>query len=347
MALMTSALYLYYAVTVWSLLDHMKEGPLKDYVRGPGLHIELLISSVGLAILMVLINQWSESPRLRRRSFGRIILIKSGLYLAGILLLAALTLLALWLFVMTRDDLLALFALMTGRLFISVWGWFILSILAVNFLMEVRRKVGPGNLAALVTGKYHRPKSEDRLFLFLDLKDSTAIAETLGHERYSQLIRECFHDLTEVVVQSGASIYQYAGDEVILTWRTNKERSAEMCVAAFFAFEKKLSDRGDTYRDRYGTRPTFRAGAEAGVVTATEVGDIKRDIAYHGDPLNTAARLLDLCNSVGRRLLISDRIRQMIRESAGFLIDREGEYQLRGKAAAVAVYGVSEASAVT
>ncbi len=338
---MTCALYLFYFVSVWGLLHHMKDGPLKDYASGVGIHIELWISSVGLAVAMVLINRWAESSGLRRRPFGQIILVKSGLYVVGVLVLAALTLSALRLFVMTGDEIRAVTGRMTGRLFVCLWGWFVLSILAVNFLMEVRRKVGPGNLGALVTGRYHRPRSEDRLFLFLDLRSSTTIAEELGHERYSQLIRECFHDLTDVVLESGASIYQYVGDEVVLTWTARDGQSAARCLEAFFAFQRKLEDRRDEYQSRFGVSPQFLAGAEAGNVTATEVGDIKRDIAYHGDPLNTAARLLELCKKADRRLLISDRIQSVIGDVPGYLLDWRGEFQLRGKTESVGVYAVS------
>ena len=48
---------------------------------------------------------------------------------------------------------------------------------------------------------------------------------------------------------------------------------------------------------KYGETPIFNAGMDAGVVTVTEIGDIKRDLAFHGDVLNTAARIQGLCNS--------------------------------------------------
>lgn len=39
-----------------------------------------------------------------------------------------------------------------------------------------------------------------------------------------------------------------------------------------------------------------------------EVGDVKREIAYHGDVLNTASRLLDLCKTRDADLVASSRL---------------------------------------
>jgi adenylate cyclase len=40
--------------------------------------------------------------------------------------------------------------------------------------------IGPGTLVNLLLGRYHRPVAEDRIFMFLDLNDSTAIAPLRG-----------------------------------------------------------------------------------------------------------------------------------------------------------------------
>ncbi|NNE47940.1 MAG: adenylate/guanylate cyclase domain-containing protein [Rhodothermales bacterium] len=343
--LLISTFYLFYFVVVWGLMDYFKDGMLKTYVSGPGIHVELLISAVGFAATMLLVDVWSDSTRLRRRPFGQIILIKSGVYVLCLLVVASITNVVLLLFVFPGDQLMRMMQAMTGRLVVSIIVSFIVSVVAVNFLREVRRKVGPGNLAALISGRYHRPKSEDRLFLFIDLQGSTTIAETLGHRQYSQLLNECFHDLTDFVLESGASIYQYVGDEVVLTWTAGDAVSSEQCLEAFFGFDRRLAKRSEYYEHRFGHAPQFRAGADVGSVTATEVGDIKRDIAYHGDPLNTAARLLELCKTDGRRMLISDRVQTEIRNGSGLLTNWIGDFQLRGKAEKVGVYGVSSATA--
>src|SRR5262249_32957897 len=49
----------------------------------------------------------------------------------------------------------------------------------INFLRQLDRMLGPGTLMSLLLGRYHRPVAEERIFMFLDLNDSTAIAAAL------------------------------------------------------------------------------------------------------------------------------------------------------------------------
>jgi len=65
-------------------------------------------------------------------------------------------------------------------------------------------------------GRFNTPWEEERIFMFLDLQSSTEHAENLGHVEYSKMIQDCFNDLG-IVVENEADIYQYIGDEAILT----------------------------------------------------------------------------------------------------------------------------------
>ena len=339
--LVTASMYLYYFVVGWGLSDRFTEGVFKEYVTGPGIQWELAISSLGLGMLLVLINRWGESPRVRRWSFGRIIVVKSALFIGGLSVVVGLVQLALRLFVYSAQEARAVTSTLSVRMGVSVGVWFLLSAVAVNFLLEVRRKVGPGNLTALITGRYQRPRSEDRVFLFVDLKGSTTIAEALGHERYSLFIQGCFHDLSEAVLRFGARIYQYVGDEAVLTWPAEQQDAKVSCIRTFFAFQSRLDERRSWYEQRFGIAPQFRAGVEAGHVTVAEVGDIKREIAYHGDPLNTAARLLELCKEYDQSVLVSEEFSRAIQQESDFRTERQGEVTLRGKAEPMPIYGVT------
>ena len=92
---------------------------------------------------------------------------------------------------------------------------------SLSFLWEITRLLGRGNFLKLVTGKFYSPKEEYRIFMFVDLKSSTTIAEKLGHLLYSSFIKDCFYDLS-VMHQYSTQIYQYVGDEAVLTWTRTK-----------------------------------------------------------------------------------------------------------------------------
>ena len=52
----------------------------------------------------------------------------------------------------------------------------------IIFFRQLDRILGPGVLLSYLLGRYHRPHREARIFMFLDLKSSTSLAEELGHE---------------------------------------------------------------------------------------------------------------------------------------------------------------------
>jgi adenylate cyclase len=342
--LVTAAWYLYYLLGVGGMVDYLREGLMLEYVTGPAIHVETLLSGLGLGVILALVSHVTEGTRLRLRPFGQIILLKSALYLVGLALVAVVVNLAMLGFIYSWRELRAIWSIMSPRLALSLAAWMVLSVVVVNFIMEVRRKVGPGKLWALLTGRYHRPREENRVFLFLDLKGSTSITESLGHARYSQFLRQVYHDLTEIVLRYGAEIYQYVGDEVVLTWPARDPDSGARSLHAFFAFRQKLRRKAEWYRDAFGAAPEFRAGIDCGEVTATEVGDIKRDIAFHGDPLNTAARLLELCGEYEDSVLVSGKVRDAIVSDRSLAADLRGELVLRGQSRPVPIYGVTSAA---
>ena len=53
--------------------------------------------------------------------------------------------------------------------------------------------------------------------MFLDLKSSTHLAETLEHVTCSRLIQDCYAELTAPLLDYNAQVYQYVGDEVVVT----------------------------------------------------------------------------------------------------------------------------------
>ena len=179
--------------------------------------------------------------------------------------------------------------------------------------------------------------------MFLDLKASTTIAESIGHIRYSSLVQDFFRDLG-VVARYDAEVYQYVGDEAVLTWKLENGLRTANCLNAFFAFKAKLARRSEYYTTRYGLVPEFKAGLNAGKIVMAEVGEIKREIAYHGDTINTAARIQGACNEFGAELLISENLHQMIDwpSNPDLQASQIGDILLKGKTQAVKLYAVEK-----
>jgi len=164
---------------------------------------------------------------------------------------------------------------------------------AVIVILQMNRMIGTNVLRYFVAGVYHRPQLEPRVFLFLDLVGSTQLAERLGSGRYFELLRRFVDDLTAPILDADGEIYQYAGDEVVVTWPLAAGVRSANCVRCFFAIRDAIARGAARYRRDFGVVPGFRGGLHAGAVTAGELGDLRQQIVFVGDILNTAARLQD------------------------------------------------------
>ena len=92
-------------------------------------------------------------------------------------------------------------------------------VVMTQLILQINSKFGQGALGDIISGKYNTPKEEKRIFMFLDLNSSTTIAERLGDERYHELLKDFFSDITNPILDNNGEIYQYVGDEVIVAWK--------------------------------------------------------------------------------------------------------------------------------
>lgn len=217
-----------------------------------------------------------------------------------------------------------------------------LMILISLFYAEVSENIGQQVLINFLTGKYHHPIQENRIFLFVDMKSSTAIAEKVGHIKYFKMLRQYYDHLSDPVVEYMGEIYQYVGDEMIVCWDLNKGLNNGNCLKCYFAMKEAIKTHAQTYIEQYGLTPSFKAGIHFGPVTTGEIGQIKKAIMYTGDVLNTTARIRSLCNELNQEILISEQLVQHLKINAQWTFEPMGEHQLRGRNQHITLYSVSK-----
>ncbi len=218
----------------------------------------------------------------------------------------------------------------------------IVMIMLIGFIKQMNNKFGPGVLLPMLFGKYRKPRVEERIFLFMDLKSSTLYAEKLGHLKYSLMIQNVFADVNKILPSFNAEIYQYVGDEVVLTWPKNEGLYNMNCIKFFFAFQDRLISKKNKYENNFNCVPEFKASAHLGKITVAEVGDIKREIAYHGDTINTASRIQDVCNLYNKTFLISEKLKNSLPTSPHLKFEFVDEAILKGKTRKVKIYSVTK-----
>jgi len=204
------------------------------------------------------------------------------------------------------------------------------------FLLTVSQLLGPGVLADMMMGRYHRPRTEDRAVAFVDLKGSTALAERIGTEAFFDAMTD-FADLVAAAVRrSDGQIYDYVGDEVIVVWRETTDLTR--CVEALADLYRTVQAGGRGWDDRFGALPAFRAAFHVGPVVIGEIGGDKRAIVLLGDTMNVGARLEQAARDMGEEMLVSDRAADRIGSGAGFRLEALPPVILRGKADPVQIH---------
>lgn len=238
------------------------------------------------------------------------------------------------------DDVIALMPQMDLQ-FTRFLIYFYLVCFLNNFFQRMIKKVGKGNFKNWIFGMMNKPREDERIFMFIDMKSSTGIAEKLSHEKFSHLVQDVFNDMAVVDNYMG-EIYQYVGDGAIVSWPVKKGLKNNNFLRAFYGFTHLIEKREGYYQRKYEVTPKFKAGIHVGKVMVLQVGRIRRDISYNGDTLNTAARIESTCNTYNKNLLISGDLYDMMKDKEGYYIKEVGNIRLKGKRRKVDVYHVRE-----
>ena len=215
-------------------------------------------------------------------------------------------------------------------------------ILLMLFITEVILLIGKANFIRLTLGLYHQPREISRIFMFLDLKGSTTIAEKLSNKTFSAFIRDYFFDISDAIMMYKGEIYQYAGDGVIVVWQLGSNNAN--CIRSFYKMVEIIEKKRTIYLQKYGLLPQFKAGIHTGLVIVTSVGKLKKEIVYHGDVLNTTSRIEGKCNELKQDLLISEHMLNCIRLTNDLVVEEKGEIELKGKTNKLRLYGITLAN---
>ena len=283
-----------------------------------------------------------------QKSFAKKIIYKSLIYLAIIICFLIITTLIahsieLKTFVFNTRVWTYVWAFLSNYAFLSVGAYMAVVIIVSQFYMEVSDNIGHGVLNNFLTGKYHAPTEEERIFMFLDMRSSSTIAEQLGHVRYFEMLKEYYSDLSDPIIKYSGEIYQYVGDEIIVSWKSREGLKDSNCVECFFAMKAAIEKQSRKYTEQFGVFPAFKAGFHLGKVTTGEIGEIKKEIIFTGDTLNTAARIQGLCNTYKVDILISGSLIKKLTLPSLFKIKTLGTNQLRGKDERVELFTILKA----
>lgn len=307
-----------------------------------------LIAGFSISFLSSFFERFIYDPKLKKFKFSLVVLIRTLVYI----FIISFSVIAVWVVHESLINSRSLIASMQSedfRYFMTKGDFPYILIFAItvgfiiNFLMQLNSLLGKGVLLSFITGKYHKPKIEERFFMFLDLESSTTIAENIGLVKYHEFMNAYFFDLNDPIISSRGEIYQYVGDEVVISWTKANGIKKLNCIKCYFDIKTKIESMQDDYIKKFGLIPGFKAGVHYGEVVIGEVGDSRKEIVFHGDVMNTASRIQGQAKVLNKQCLISEDAVKHLNFNDMYKSEKIGTFKLKGKEHETEIYSVTEA----
>ena len=201
------------------------------------------------------------------------------------------------------------------------------------------RYFSPQVAALLEGGELATAESRTVTILFSDLRDFTALAETLGSEEVVALLNDYHTRMVEMIFSHGGTLDKYLGDGIMAYFGAPVAQPdhAERAVRCALAMQGALAPL-NAERAARGERPLrMGIGIHTGPVVVGDIGaPRRREYTAIGDAVNVAARLEELTKTHGAPILVSQETRQAVGD--GLRFSPATEALLRGRAQHVLTY---------
>ena len=201
----------------------------------------------------------------------------------------------------------------------------------VLFYMQMRLFIGGRTLKNIILGKYNSPKSENRIFMFVDVIGSTAAAQEIGDINFHKYLNRLFTLFDEPIVRLGGEVHSYVGDAIIVTWplSSNPVKNARALLTAREIVEL-CRENAASISKQFGVKPEVRLAINGGPIVAGETGFSKRQITYLGDTINITSRIESLSKELGKDYLISTSLLDSMTMPPNIQAHPLGEFPMKG-----------------
>lgn len=287
----------------------------------------------------------------------------AAMLLVGLLLALLLpTLGPLWL-------LLTSLAVIASWVFINSWLWnrqgLVLNIalpvvmvlllamanMAYGFLFEYRRRFQlkhlfgqyvPSQLVDEMSrdpAQYHaKGESREMSVLFADIRNFTAISETLSANDLKDMLNRFFTPMTRIIFEHRGTIDKYVGDMVMAFWGApvHDPRHAHHAVHAALSMLREVETLKTNLKTSGYPEINIGIGVNTGMMNVGDMGsEFRRAYTVLGDAVNLASRLEGLTKYYGAGLVVGPLTREQAPEFVYRPLDR---VRVKGKKAAVEVF---------
>ena len=204
-------------------------------------------------------------------------------------------------------------------------------------VMRTVHFIGIETLFHLTIGTYHRPVIQEKVLVFLDINDSTRLAEELGPVRTKSLVGKFLFDISKPITDHGGEIYLYKGDGLIALWDWREAIRDNRILRVIDAIFATIGREQAGFLEQFGVVPSFRIGVHGGEVVVSEQGDTKRAIGVYGSTINIAARMEEAAKVHNVSCVVSGDVAEALCERDGRLLPI-GHEKVRGIFAEIPIF---------
>lgn len=203
-------------------------------------------------------------------------------------------------------------------------------------VMRTIHFIGIETLFHLTLGTYHRPVLQEKVLVFVDINNSTGLAEQLGAVRTKAMVGKFLFDISKPITDHGGEIYLYKGDGLIALWDWREAIRGNRILRAIDAVFASVGRERRDYLAQFGIVPSFRIGVHGGEVVVSEQGDTKRAIGVYGSTINIAARMEEVAKEHKVACAISGDVAENLGEEERLILI--GKEKVRGSTLEISIY---------
>jgi len=173
--------------------------------------------------------------------------------------------------------------------------------------------LGPNAGAKVLAGQIKRGDGEDihAVIWFCDLRDSTALADSMSRRDFLSILNEYFECTLEPVLQRKGEVLRFIGDAALAIFPIDG-RPREACAAAVEAAREALA-RMEKANKKRPLPLRFGIGLHLGELTYGNIGTPGRiEFTVIGAAANEAARIESLCKQLQVELLVSEHVARVL-----------------------------------
>lgn len=166
-------------------------------------------------------------------------------------------------------------------------------------------------------------------FIFVDLKGSTALGESIDTEALHEVKERYFSTMSAQIARHGGRVEKYIGDAIMAVFglpRT-QEDAALRAVRAAAGMQQALEQLNVDLMQRYGVTLANRTGVNTGEVVANDDPTADQKLAT-GDAVNVTARLEQAAPE--NQILIGETTYRLVRDAVE--VEPVAPLELKGKA---------------